>query len=84
VKFGWPEGNTQGSREWNRRPEFNLNAYRIRGEFEIGFSGAPVYHDKSKAVVGMFAAYENEIWFNSFIIIVFQPLSFHVRQLTGP
>ena len=57
ISFMWKEEKLKkGVNKWNKKPEVRIEAFHIKGGFEIGFSGSPVYYNVTKQVVGMLAA----------------------------
>jgi tetratricopeptide (TPR) repeat protein len=56
--FNFPEEVKRGTQEWNKKPEVSLNVYQFDGNFEGGFSGAPVCYVGNNNVVGVFTAKE--------------------------
>jgi tetratricopeptide (TPR) repeat protein len=54
--FKWKAEEPRGNKKWNNKPEVNLNVYQIQGEFEQGFSGAPVCYTWDNNVIGIFTA----------------------------
>jgi len=60
IPFSWNEEISKGKKlyqnQWNKKPKINVNVFEIKGEFEKGFSGAPVYYLGNNNIVGMFIA----------------------------
>ena len=54
--FTWKKEEINGKNKWNYKPEVSLNVFQIKGEFELGFSGAPVCYIGDNNVIGMFTA----------------------------
>jgi tetratricopeptide (TPR) repeat protein len=54
--FEWEGETISGNSLWNRKPKVSVNVFRFVGDFEKGYSGAPVFSRTTDKVVGMFAA----------------------------
>jgi tetratricopeptide (TPR) repeat protein len=54
--FHWPEENLSGIQSWNKKPQVKVNVYRFSGNYDVGFSGAPVCYTGNNNVVGLFTA----------------------------
>jgi len=60
ICFSWKEeilkGKNTFQNKWNKKPKINVNVFEIKGDYEKGFSGAPVYYIGNNNIVGMFIA----------------------------
>jgi len=54
--FHWDAETTNGTREWNQKPEVNVNVFSLQNFFSSGQSGSPVCYEKDCNVVGIFTA----------------------------
>ena len=52
----WREEQIQGSKKWNKKPQIDVNVYRLEAKLDKGFSGAPVCYSVNTKVVGMLTA----------------------------
>jgi tetratricopeptide (TPR) repeat protein len=57
VRLVWDEEEVQEkTKEWNVKPKINVQVFNFSGQFDLGFSGAPVCYEHGLLVVGMFEA----------------------------
>jgi hypothetical protein len=76
------EGDTVGKNPWNRKPALNVRVYKLEGNFDLGFSGSPVFYKISKKLIGMFAALDEN---NGYVIPIEEILkNFEIIQPLKP
>jgi tetratricopeptide (TPR) repeat protein len=61
VRFVWEQEEIgEKTKKWNVKPKVNVQVFTFgadfSGKFDLGFSGAPVYHEYDGIVVGLFEA----------------------------
>ena len=57
--FHWPEENLGGTHEWNKKHQVKVYVFRFLGNFDVGFSGAPVCYEGNNNIIGVFTAKDN-------------------------
>lgn len=73
VTMHWDKENNNGDKKWNQKPKVNIQTFKFNGQFDKGFSGAPVCYTEDKKVIGIFTAKDGN---NGYVI----PIQFLLSQ----
>ena len=64
---------------WNKKPQVRVNVFRFTGNFDVGFSGAPVCYEGNNNVVGVFTAKDNNFGYVIPIETILQKFEDEIR-----